>query len=469
MAQAQVGLIGLGTMGSNLARNLASRGTHVAVFNRTSEKTKAYLKNFGNEYITGKFDLPDFVVALKKPRRIILLVPAGTPVDEVVDELLPLLAPGDLIIDGGNSNYHDTMRRFTDLQKKNIHFLGCGVSGGEEGALYGPSLMPGGSNEGYKMIKDIFEKIAAKDFAGKPCVAYIGDTGAGHYVKMVHNGIEYGIMQLMAEAYDLLRSVYRLPAPQIAEVFARFQAGKLNSYLFAIAIPVLTRADDRKREKHLIDSILDTAAQKGTGGWAAIDAIERGVAIPSIAEAVSARVLSSAKEARNALSRLYKKAKAKPTQSQKKFTALLEEALYASLLATYAQGYDLIAAAARGEHWQIDLAEISRIWEGGCIIRAQLLNTLHRAYAKAPSYTHLFALPSVRRDLKKNLSSLRALVATSAISGVAVPGLSSSLAYIEGITSGTLPTNLIQGLRDYFGAHGYERTDQSGVFHTDWN
>ncbi len=462
----EIGLIGLAVMGANLARNIAGRQHRIVVYNRTTEKTKEFIDEYGNEYLSAATNFKEFVASIARPRKIIIMVKAGTAVDAVINQLIPHLDKNDIIIDCGNSNYLDTKKRFEELKKKNMVFIGCGVSGGEEGALNGPSLMPGGTEKSWQSIKPIFEKIAAKDFGGKACVTYIGDNGAGHYVKMVHNGIEYGVMQMMAEAYELLRSVYRLKAPQIADIFEKYNRGKLKSYLFEISVEVLRRKDTFQKG-YLIDHILDKAGQKGTGGWTAIDSIERAVTLSSITEAVYARVTSGEKELRGKLSKLYKR----PVPSQKipleKFISILNDALYAGMLSAYAQGYSLIQKSAAEEGWKINLSEISRIWEGGCIIRAKILNFLHKAYAKNQT-KHLFEIKEVAAGMKKTIPKLRELVAFGAKNGSALPSLATALSYFESITSEKTSANLIQGLRDYFGAHTYERTDRKGNFHTEW-
>lgn len=463
-----LGLIGLGTMGSALARNIANREFSITVYNRTTEKTQEFLGVYGNDFLTGSANLSAFVGTIDRPRSIILMVDAGEAVDALIDQLIPFLERGDCIVDGGNSNYRDTIRRSEALDKKGIAFIGCGISGGEDGALRGPSLMPGGSKSAWLRLRPIFEAIAARDFSQQPCVSYIGETGAGHYVKMVHNGIEYGVMQLMAEAYDILRTLYKLKAPEIAEIFSSFQKGKLQSYLFDIAVPVLQEKDEVARG-YLIDHILDKAGQKGTGKWTVMDAAERGVAIPTIAEAVFARVVSSDKELRVALARQYRNKPNRPTIAKGRIVKLLEEALFAGMIACYAQGFALIDRAANEENWKIDLSEIARIWEGGCIVRADLLKTIHDAYSNQPNQPYLLAIPTIARPLGKSLPMLRDVVALGSKHGVALPALSSSLNYLSGMTTANGPANFIQGLRDYFGAHTYERTNQTGTFHTKWN
>lgn len=464
-----VALIGLGVMGQSLARNIASRKFSTLVFNRTTATAETFIKEYGNKYLDYRTDLKTLVKNLKTPRKIIVMVNAGQPVDDVISHLLPLIDKGDVIIDAGNSNFGDSIRRAAELSKKGIEFIGMGVSGGEEGALRGPSIMPGCTARGWKLIKPIVEKIAAKDFKGKPCVTHVGSDGAGHYVKMVHNGIEYGVMQMMAEAYDLLRNVYGLSAPQIGKIFEKYNKGRLKSYLFEIAVPVLTRKDEFKKG-YLLDYILDSAGQKGTGRWVAIDALERGVVLPTITESVYARSVSAFKADRVKLAKLFKKPKVKKPMPLATFTKLLEDALYAGMISSYAQGFELIRAAAKEQKWSINFAEVARIWEGGCIIRATLLNFLHKAFMSAKGKpVHLFEIKEVRKAMQTNLIALRKTVSVGAETGVPVPCLGVSLAYFESITSANLPANFLQGLRDFFGAHTYERVDKKCIFHTPWS
>lgn len=476
MPQNNLGVIGLAVMGSNLARNFTSRGFRVSVYNRTAGKTAAFVKEFSASAVqqggalVGATDLKEFVNSLERPRKIVIMVKAGAPVDEVIAELVPLLSAGDIIIDAGNSFYKDTQRRARELIVQKINFVGMGVSGGEEGALKGPSIMPGGTKESWQELKKYLEPIAAKDFSGKPCVAYIGPEGAGHYVKMVHNGIEYAVMQLMAESYALLKNVYGLKAPAIADIFEKFARGKLSSFLFDISVPVLRRKDDLTKKGFLIDSILDRAGSKGTGMWASVDALNRGISVSSITEAVFSRYLSAAKESRVALATLYPQKKGAKKMPLKKFTAVLENALYGAMISCYAQGYDVIQKTAAEEGWDVNLGEVSRIWEGGCIIRAKLLNVLHDAYQQTTKKNSaLLAIPKIVVLMKKHVTDLRTLVSAAVVTGVSVPAFASALFYCQDTTSAELPANFIQGLRDYFGAHTYERRDRAGSFHTPWS
>ena len=465
----ELAVIGMGVMGQNLARNFASRKISTLVYNRHAEKAEAVIKAHGNEYLDFRKDLKSLVRDLKSPRKILLMVKDGSPVDEVIAELLPHLSKGDMVVDSGNSNYKDSIRRTLTLKEKGIEFVGMGVSGGEEGALKGPSIMPGGSGKAWEALSPFLEKIAAKDFGGMPCVTHIGPDGAGHYVKMIHNGIEYGVMQMMAEAYDLLKNLYGLSAPDIAKIFHKFNRGKLKSYLFEIAVPVLSRKDDLSKG-YLLDSILDRAGQKGTGRWAAGDALDRGMVLPSITEAVFARSLSALKTQRVQLSKEYKKPALAQKMSLADFEPLLEQALYAGMISAYAQGFELMRMAAQEQGWPLDFAEIARVWEGGCIIRAELLNFLHKAFVSAKGKSvHLFAIPAIRKALQEHLPAWRKTVALATEAGVPTPALGTSLNYFEGMTQEVVPANFIQGLRDFFGAHTYERNDREGVFHTLWN
>jgi 6-phosphogluconate dehydrogenase len=464
--KARIGVIGMAVMGQNLARNFASRKIPTVVFNRTTKVTNEVIKEFGNEYLVGSAPLKDFVSQLERPRSIIILIKAGKAVDSVVSQLIPLLSKGDIIIDGGNSNYKDTIRRTSELESKGLHFVGCGVSGGEEGALHGPSLMPGGSKKSWSTLKKILEPIAALDFKGGPCVTHLGTDGAGHYVKMVHNGIEYAIVQLMAEAYDLLRKQYKLSATQIADIFEGYGNRKLRSYLFEIALPVLRAKDDLSKD-YLINRVLDKAGQKGTGKWTAIDALDKGVSFSLLSEAVFARVTSSQKEERVQLEKKYGKQGHKKSQSKVKFIKDLEKALYSSIILSYTQGFMLLSEAAKVHKWKLNFAEIARIWQGGCIIRAKLLVQIQEGFKKSKK-SNLLMVSDIAKVLKRNDTSLRNVVAAGIIGRVPVPVFSAALSYFDSITSSRSGANFIQGMRDYWGAHTYERTDKKGSFHSEW-
>lgn len=464
-----IGLVGLGVMGSALARNIADKGYSVSVYNREFDITKTFLEEYNTLPITGAKNYKQLVKSIARPRKIMLMITAGPAVDAVIASLKPYLQKGDIIIDGGNSHYRDTQRRYIELQKKGIDFVGCGVSGGEDGALHGPSIMPGGSKDAWKAVRPFMEAIAAKDFMGGPCVSYVGSNGAGHYVKMVHNGIEYGIMQLIAESYDMLHKGYGMGAREIGKVFQEFNNGKLRSFLMEIAVPVLKKGCKKKDAGCLIYKVLDSAGSKGTGLWTSLDALERGIAVPSIIQAVQARHVSTEKQERTRLEKIYPHTHKKPTLAKKTFISLLEDALYMAMISIFAQGYDIIQKASKEEKWGIDMAEVSRIWQGGCIIRADLLDMLYKGYKKdKATYKHLFAIKAVSPILTKDTARLAKLVSVSAQSRIPLPGFSSALYYIESMTEARLPANIIQGLRDYFGAHTYQRIDKKGIFHTNW-
>lgn len=467
MEKSKIGLIGLGVMGTNLARNIANKGFKISVFNRTTEVTTEFTEEFGNEKLVGFDDLKDMINSLERPRKIIILVKAGPAVDAVIESLKPLLDKDDIVIDCGNSNFHNTIKRFEDLRGDGIHFVGCGLSGGEEGALNGPSLMPGGTKQAWGHLKEIFEAISARDFNGGSCVAYIGDNAAGHYAKMVHNGIEYGVMQIMAEAYDILKQAYSLDAPKIAEIFKQYNEGRLESFLFETAIEVLDRKDEFN-DGYLVDYILDKAAQKGTGEWTAVDALEKAVGMPTLTEAVNLRFISNYKNLRTKLAQKYPKVSKNTEIELALFIKVLEEALYVGMLISYAQGYHLLQVAAKENKWEIDFAELSRIWEGGCIIRAKILKELHKGFEKQSNELHVFEIDELAEQIYKAIPALRKIAVFGMSKGISVPAFSSALAYFDSITSEKLPANFIQGLRDNFGAHTYERIDKEGPFHTEW-
>lgn len=475
MPQSSIGVIGLAVMGANLARNFASRNIHTSVFNRTYEKTETLVKEHGSDYLHGFQELKGFVDSLEKPRRVLIMVKAGQPVDEVITQLSTLLEKDDIIIDGGNSDYHDTIRRTKSLEEKELHFVGMGVSGGEEGALKGPSIMPGGTDHSWNALKPLLEKICAKDFDGNACVSHIGTDGAGHYVKMIHNGIEYAIMEIMAEIYDSLRKFNHLDAKEISGVFAQLNAGKLKSFLFEIAVPVLSQKDN-EGEGYLIDKILDKAGQKGTGAWTVVDGALRGIAISAVAEAVFARCTSAQKDLRTNLSGKYENLKKQLTseipQTKTSFTPelvkILEQALYCAVMLCYAEGLFLIKKTAEEQHWNINPAEICRIWQGGCIIRSELLVTLTKIYTTNPNIEHLLLAPEMQSIIEENIGSLRKIASDSIRLGLPMPTLVATINSFDALTSEDLPANLIQGLRDYFGAHTFERKDKAGVFHFSW-
>jgi 6-phosphogluconate dehydrogenase len=463
--QAQIGVTGLGVMGRNVARNFARNGYTVALHNRTASRVTATVDQFGHEGTFVAAPNPaDFVQALERPRRLLIMVNAGQATDAVIDEFAPLLEPRDMLIDGGNAHFKDTRRREAALKQQNLHFVGMGVSGGEEGALLGPSIMPGGSAESYQALGPMLEKISAK-VDGTPCCTHVGPDGAGHFVKMVHNGIEYADMQLIAEAYDLLRYAIGLTPAQAAETFKTWNTGRLNSYLIEITAEVLAHTDQQS-DQPFVDIVLDQAEQKGTGRWTVQDALDLGVPVSGIAEAVFARSLSGHADLRRAARDL---PGPKPTATQhKEFADQVEQALYASKLVSYAQGWNMMDVGSREYDWHIDLGEMATIWRGGCIIRAKFLDRIRAAYQANPELPTLLADEEFGKDLTGAQDAWRNVVATAARLGIPVPGFSAALAYYDALRAERLPAALIQGLRDYFGAHTYRRTDRDGVFHTLW-
>jgi 6-phosphogluconate dehydrogenase len=466
--ECELGVTGLATMGQNLARNAARRGFAVAVHNRTATRTRELLERHGDEgRLVGAFSVEELVAALARPRRILVMVKAGPPVDAVLDELAAHLDPGDLLIDGGNSYFEDTRRRERALAERGLRFLGTGVSGGEEGALHGPSIMPGGSPEAYGLVEQLLTTIAAQ-VDGVPCCRLIGPDGAGHYVKMVHNGIEYADMQLIAEAYDLLGQGLGLGAAELAEVFDRWNQGDLDSFLIEITAKVL-RQVDRATGQPLVDVILDQAEQKGTGRWAVQSALELGVPVTGITEAVFARVLSSQREQREAAAKALAGPSARPGAAGERMVDDVRDALYASKVVAYAQGFEQIAAAADAYGWQVDLGGLATIWRGGCIIRARFLDRIREAYEADPGLRSLLLAEYFRDAVAEAQGAWRRVVADAVELGVPTPAFASSLAYYDGVRRERGPANLLQGLRDFFGAHTYRRLDRPGSFHTRWS
>lgn len=469
-AEATFGVTGLAVMGANLARNIAHRGITVAVHNRTSGKTDEFMSEFGREgSFVAAHDIADFVAAIKPPRAILMMVKAGQPVDAVIAELLPHLERGDILIDGGNSYFADTRRRTKDVEAQGFRYIGTGVSGGEEGALLGPSIMPGGTEEAYRLIEPVLTQIAAQ-VDGQPCCTYIGADGAGHYVKMVHNGIEYADMQLIAEAYDLLKQMLNLDAGAIGDIFSRWNEGELDSYLIQITAEVLHKRDDQTG-RPLVDLILDEAEQKGTGRWTSQSALELGVPLTAITEAVFARALSARKAEREDASRILT-GPAKSFGGDDKNLRLIDDirdALYASKIVAYAQGFEQMAAAAAEYDWQLHLGTIATIWRGGCIIRARFLDRIKEAYDADPRLKNLLLAPYFSTAVIGAQGAWRRVVMQAVDAGIPVPAFSSALAYYDGYRRERGPANLIQGLRDYFGAHTYRRTDAFGAFHTRWS
>ena len=467
MAQS-FGVIGLAVMGENLALNVERNGFPVAVYNRTAQVTQSFMERRAQgKNIKPTYSLEEFVESLERPRRILLMVKAGGAVDAVIDQLRPLLQEGDMIIDGGNSLYDDTERRTKDLESTGLRFIGMGVSGGEEGALNGPSLMPGGTRAAYDSIEPIVQKIAAQVDDG-PCVTYIGPRGAGHYVKMVHNGIEYGDMQLIAEAYDLMKSVLGLDHNQLYEVFAEWNTTEeLDSYLIEITTDIFTNLDP-DTGKPLVELILDAAGQKGTGRWTVMSALELGIGIPTITAAVNARIMSSIKDERVAASKELAGPSASFSGDVKDMVNKIRDALYCSKICSYAQGMALIGAASSHYEYGINLGETARIWKGGCIIRAGFLNKIKHAYDENPSLPNLLLAPEFKQTILDRQAAWREVIALAAHQGIPVPAFSASLDYFDSYRRDRLPQNLTQAQRDYFGAHTYQRTDKEGTFHTEW-
>ncbi|HWN64541.1 MAG TPA: NADP-dependent phosphogluconate dehydrogenase [Candidatus Binatus sp.] len=466
--QCDIGPIGLAVMGENLALNMESKGFSVAVFNRTTEVTEKFASGRGKgKNIQPTRTMEEFVGALKRPRKAMIMVKAGAPVDAVIGQLAPLLEKGDIIIDGGNSLFTDTQRRGKELENRGIHFVGCGVSGGEEGALKGPSLMPGGSRDSWEIIAPIFRKIAAQ-VDGEPCCRYMGPDGAGHYVKMVHNGIEYGDIQLICEAYAILKDIVEMDAAQLAETFAEWNKGELDSYLIEITSQIFRKIDPETGNP-LVDMILDKAGQKGTGIWTLQSAIKQFVVISTINAAVEARVISSRKEERVAASKILPQPKARKFKGDRtRLVNAVRDALYASKIVSYAQGMELLHAASSEYNWNLNLSDIATIWRGGCIIRAKFLNRIVEAYQRDPALHNLLLDRYFTKIIRKMQRNWRVAVSTAIKHGVAVPAFSASLAYFDSYRQARLPANLLQAQRDFFGAHTYERIDKPGVFHTEW-
>jgi 6-phosphogluconate dehydrogenase len=465
--KSRIGVTGLAVMGANLARNIASRGVPVAVHNRTTAKTTQFMQDYGHEGdFTGAESTEDFVAALEKPRRIIVMVKAGKPVDGVIEELTPLLDEGDIIIDAGNSHFPDTVRRTAECAANGIRFMGVGVSGGEEGALLGPSIMPGGDPEAYAEVEDVFTSIAAV-VDGTPCCVHVGPGGAGHYVKMVHNGIEYADIQLIAEAYDLLTRVAGLDATAIGKIFEEWNTGDLESFLIEITGKVRAKTDE-KTGRPLVDVIVDQAGQKGTGTWTAIDALGLGIPLTGITEAVFARGLSALRDERKKASATLAGPSPEGKEDRTDLVEDIRQALYASKVVAYAQGFAQMRAASIENGWDLDLGAMATIWRGGCIIRAQFLNRIRDAYAEHPDLDNLLMVPYFTEAVANAQDAWRRVVVTATEQGVAIPAFSSSLSYYDGYRTERGPANLIQGLRDFFGAHTYKRIDGEGSFHTRW-
>ena len=467
MSRKHLGIIGLGVMGRNLALNAASKGFSVVGYDADPAKAREVAEATADKGVAVAPSLPEFVEALETPRRIWMMVPAGKPVDAVLGDLKPMLSPEDIVIDGGNSHFKDTERRAKDWEGVGLRFFGMGVSGGEEGALHGPCLMPGGHEPSYRHLEPLLTKMAAQTADG-PCCTYIGPGGAGHYVKMVHNGIEYGIMQSICEAYDLLRKVPALSGREIHDVFAQWNAEELNSFLLEISTIVLKKIDP-ETGKPLVDLVLDTAGQKGTGKWTAQDALDQGVAVPTLTAAVLARIVSGLKEERVAASQILRGPRRKFAGDRQDFITRLRDAYALSVIACYAQGFAQLRAASKEYGYNLNLAAIASIWRGGCIIRAKLLEPIRAAFQRQPDLVNLMLDRYFRRLINKTAKNLRKIVKLAVDYGVPVPALVSSLTYIDSYRQARLPANLLQAQRDYFGAHTYRRIDKEGVFHTEWD
>jgi 6-phosphogluconate dehydrogenase len=469
MSKADIGLIGLAVMGENLVLNMESRGYTVAVFNRTVAKIDSFVQGRGRgKNIIGAHSIGEFIGLLKTPRRVMLMIKAGTAVDEFIELLLPHLQKGDIIIDGGNSHFPDTIRRTKYVESRGLLYIGTGVSGGEEGALRGPSIMPGGSPAAWPYVKPLFQAIAAKVADGTPCCDWVGNDGAGHFVKMVHNGIEYGDMQLIAESYQMMKDYLGMSADEMHDVFNTWNKGDLDSYLIEITRDILAYKDSDG--KPLVDKILDTAGQKGTGKWTADAALDLGIPLTLIGEAVFARCLSALKDERIEASRILVGPKPKFQGDKKSFINDMEKALYASKLISYAQGYMLMQEAAKEFRWDLNYGGIALLWRGGCIIRSAFLGKINEAYDRNPKLSNLLFDPFFKRKTEESQEGWRRVMSAALTNGIWMPAHATALAFYDGLRSGKLPANLVQAQRDYFGAHQYERTDtpRGQFFHTNW-
>ena len=466
---ADIGLVGLAVMGENLVLNMESKGFTVAVYNRTTSKVEKFVNGRGKDKnIIGTFSVEEFVNSLKRPRKVMIMVKAGAPVDAFIEEVIPYLEEGDIIIDGGNTHFPDTNRRTKYVESKGLLYIGTGVSGGEEGALKGPSIMPGGSNAAWEIVKPIFQKISAKVEDGTPCCDWVGENGAGHFVKMVHNGIEYGDMQLISEAYQIMKDLLGMSADEMHEVFKEWNEGELDSYLIEITRDILAYKDEDG--KPLVDKILDTAGQKGTGKWTAIAALDLGIPLTLIGEAVFARALSFQKDERVAASKILHGPEKQFNSDKKLFIEDIRKALFASKIVSYAQGYALIRAAAEEYGWDLNYGGIALMWRGGCIIRSVFLGKIKEAFDNNPELSNLLLDPFFKEKVMNAQGGWRNVVATAVTNGIPVPALTTALAYYDGYRTERLPANLLQAQRDYFGAHTYERTDKprGEFFHTNW-
>ncbi|MDR3156359.1 MAG: NADP-dependent phosphogluconate dehydrogenase [Lactobacillales bacterium] len=468
MGKANFGVVGMAVMGKNLALNIESRGFRVALFNRTRSVTEAVIKEHSEKNFVPTYMIEDFIQEIEKPRKILLMVKAGEATDATIQQLLPHLDKGDILIDGGNTFFKDTVRRNEELANSGIHFIGTGVSGGEEGALKGPSIMPGGQREAYDLIAPILKKIAARAEDGEPCVTYIGESGAGHYVKMVHNGIEYGDMQLIAESYDLLQNVLDLSVNEMSEVFKEWNQGELDSYLIEITADILTRKDDEGIDIPIVNKILDAAGNKGTGKWTSQSALDLGVPLPLITESVFARFISAYKEERLKASEILTGPVYSFAGNKEEFVEKIRQALYFSKIMSYAQGFAQLRAVSKEYDWQLPFGSIAKIWRAGCIIRARFLQKITDAYDRDAQLENLLLDDYFRVVTEKYQQSVRDVVALAVQAGVPVPTFASAISYFDSYRAKRLPANLIQAQRDYFGAHTYRRVDKDGDYHYSW-
>ncbi len=469
MKKSDIGLIGLAVMGENLVMNMESKGFTVSVYNRTTEKVKKFVEGRAKgKNIIGTYSLEELVASLEKPRKVMMMIKAGKAVDDTIDSLIPLLEEGDIIIDGGNSHFPDTIRRTSYVESKGLLYIGTGVSGGEEGALKGPSLMPGGSKAAWESVKPILQAICAKVEDGTPCCDWVGENGAGHFVKMVHNGIEYGDMQLICEAYQLMRDLLGMSDDEMHDIFAQWNEGELDSYLIEITRDILAYKDEDGSP--IVEKILDTAGQKGTGKWASIAALDEGVPLTLIGEAVFSRCLSAMKEERVAASKVLSGPEIKFEGDREQFIKDIKDALYAAKIVSYAQGYTLMRAAAKTYGWDLNYGGIALMWRGGCIIRSVFLGKIKEAYDSNPELSNLLLDPYFKDIIEKAQAGWRRVCATALANGIPVPAMTTALSYFDGFRCERLPANLLQAQRDYFGAHTYERLDapRGTFFHTNW-
>ena len=469
MKKSDIGLIGLAVMGENLVMNMESKGFTVSVYNRTTEKVKKFVEGRAKgKNITGTYSLEELVASLEKPRKVMMMIKAGKAVDDTIESLIPLLEEGDIIIDGGNSHFPATIRRTSYVESKGLLYIGTGVSGGEEGALKGPSLMPGGSKAAWESVKPILQAICAKVEDGSPCCDWVGENGAGHFVKMVHNGIEYGDMQLICEAYQLMRDLLGMSDDEMHDIFAQWNEGELDSYLIEITRDILAYKDEDGSP--IVEKILDTAGQKGTGKWASIAALDEGVPLTLIGEAVFSRCLSAMKEERVAASKVLSGPEIKFEGDREQFIKDIKDALYAAKIVSYAQGYTLMRAAAKTYGWNLNYGGIALMWRGGCIIRSVFLGKIKEAYDSNPELSNLLLDPYFKGIIEKAQAGWRRVCATALANGIPVPAMTTALSYFDGFRCERLPANLLQAQRDYFGAHTYERLDapRGTFFHTNW-